>query len=95
MNGFITQRNINTKFQLVHLGKLPKNQLARSQNRLVMDERTSVKIFNAFACHFCYIFDQQKGPKTGCYDTPFKTLNRPHVTHSFTIDLELAKIDKN
>ena len=45
MNGFITWRNINTKFQLVHLGKLAENQLARNQNLLVMDERTSVKIF--------------------------------------------------
>ena len=43
MNGFITQRNINPKFQLVHLGKLAENQLARSKNLLVTDERTSVK----------------------------------------------------
>ena len=42
MNGFITRRNIPPKFQLVHLGKLAENQLARSQNLLVMDERTSV-----------------------------------------------------
>ena len=49
MNGFITRRNINPKFQLVHPGKLAENQLARSQNLLVTDERTSVKIFNAVA----------------------------------------------
>ena len=35
----------SSKFQLVHLGKLAKNQLARSQNLLVTDEQTSVKIF--------------------------------------------------
>ena len=48
MNGFITCRNINPKFQLVHPGKLAENQLARSQNLLVTDERTSVKIFTAY-----------------------------------------------
>ena len=47
MNSFITQRNIYPKFQLVHPGKLPENQLARSQNLLVTDEQTSVKIFTA------------------------------------------------
>ena len=45
MNGFTTWRNINPKFQLVHPGKLAENQLARSQNLLVTDERTIVKIF--------------------------------------------------
>ena len=45
MNGFITRRTINPKFQLVHPGKLAENQLARSQHLLVTDERTSVKIF--------------------------------------------------
>ena len=33
------------KFQLVRLGKSSENQLARSQNLLVTDEQTSVKIF--------------------------------------------------
>ena len=33
------------KFQLVHPGKLAENQLARSQNVLVTDELTSVKLF--------------------------------------------------
>ena len=47
MNGFITWRNIPPKFQLVHPGKLAENQLARSQNLLVTDERTSVEIFTA------------------------------------------------
>ena len=42
MNGFLTQRNILPKFQLVHLGKLAENQLARSPNILVL---TSVMIF--------------------------------------------------
>ena len=50
MNGFITQKNINPKFQLVYLGKLAENQLARSQNLLVTDEWTSVKVFTAYAC---------------------------------------------
>ena len=48
MNGFITQRNVNPKFQLVHPGKLAENQLARSQNLLVMDKRMSVKIFTDY-----------------------------------------------
>ena len=33
------------KFQLVHSGKLAEHQLARSQNLLITDEQTSVKIF--------------------------------------------------
>ena len=37
------------KFQLVHLGKLADNQLAQSQNLLVTDERTTVKIFTDVA----------------------------------------------
>ena len=45
MIGFITQKNIYPKFQLVHPGKLAENQLARSPNLLVTDERTSVEIF--------------------------------------------------
>ena len=48
MNGFITWWNINPKFQLVHPGKLAKNQLARTQNLLVTDERTSVNIVTEF-----------------------------------------------
>ena len=39
----------SSKIQLVHPGKLPKNQLARSQNLLVTDERTSVNIFTDYS----------------------------------------------
>ena len=47
MNGLSHRGIFLLKFQLVHLGKLAKNQLARSQNPLVTEERTSVKIFTA------------------------------------------------
>ena len=56
MNGFITHRIINPKFQLVHPGKLAENQLARSQNLLVTDERTSVKIFTDAVGVFIDVF---------------------------------------
>ena len=52
MNGFITGRNVNPKFQLVHPGKLAENQLARSQNLLVTDERTSIEIFTDHVNYF-------------------------------------------
>ena len=45
MNGLSHRGIFLLKFQLVHPGKLAKNQLARSQNPLVPDERTSVSIF--------------------------------------------------
>ena len=52
MNDFITW-NINPKFELVHPGKLAINQLARNQNLLVTDERTSVKIFTGCGLVWC------------------------------------------
>ena len=42
------------EFQLVHPGKLAENQVARSQNLLVTDERTSVKIFTVVKILFYY-----------------------------------------
>ena len=63
MNGSITWRNINPKFQLVHPGKLAENQLAWSHNLLIMDERTSVKIFTAGALQNKTCLQKESAPQ--------------------------------